>query len=333
MAGVLAGRGTQAVLTGDASLRLRPMSRIVTPLVAMGADISSREGLPPLRLAGGALRGMRHRMQVPSAQVKSCLLLAGLHASGETWIEEPHPTRDHTERLLTRFAIPVHREGGAVGVKQCDWDSINGQNVAIPRDISSAAFFAVAVALMPGSELRLPGVGMNPSRTGFLEVLRKFGAKITLELHPDQSAEPVGDLIVRGDELRGVHIQPTQVPGLIDEIPALLVAAACAEGRTVLSGAAELRVKESDRLAAMTRGLEALGVEVYEQADGIEIHGGDLKGGTVDAMHDHRIAMAFVVASLRASGPIEILNCAQIDTSFPGFVETARQAGLVLEVA
>ncbi|MCA1798021.1 MAG: 3-phosphoshikimate 1-carboxyvinyltransferase [Xanthomonadaceae bacterium] len=328
LAGVLAGRGVRATLTGDASLRTRPMQRIVEPLQRMGAVISAREGTPPVVLGGGALRGVTHPVPATSAQVVSCLLLAGLHADGETWVARAPGVRDHTERMLAHFDIPLQRDNGRLGVTGCEWDAVAARPIAVPRDPSAAAFFAVAAALVPGAEVTLPGLCANPTRTGFAAVLGRMGAEVGWAGIDDAGAEPVGTLHVHGRALQGVRISAAEVPTLIDELPALMVAAAYAKGRTVVAGAAELRHKESDRIATMAAMLSALGVEVRETPDGVEIEGGRLRGGTVDARHDHRVAMAAAVAALGADGPVTIRNCAEIATSFPGFAATARAAGM-----
>lgn len=331
LAGVLAGRGVHAVLTGDASLRTRPMQRIVEPLRRMGAEISAREGVPPVVLGGGALRGATHPVPAASAQVVSCLLFAGLHAEGETWVARAPGVRDHTERMLGHYGVPVHRKRGRLGVAGCDWGAVAARPVAVPGDPSAAAFFAVAAALMPGAEVALPGICANPTRTGFASVLGRMGAEIAWAGIDESGAEPVGTLHIRGRALHGVRIDAAEIPTLIDELPALMVAAAYASGRTVVAGAAELRHKESDRIATMAALLAALGSEVRETPDGVEIEGGRLRGGTVDAHHDHRVAMAAAVAALGADGPVTIRNCAEIATSFPGFAAAARAAGLEVE--
>lgn len=328
LAGVLAGRGVRAVLTGDASLRRRPMARIVEPLLHMGARISAREGVPPVVLSGGALHGATHALPVASAQVLSCLLFAGLHADGETWVRCPSGARDHTERLLAHYGVPLTRAQGRVGVVRCNWDTVGARAVRVPADPSSAAFFAAAAALVPGAEVTLPGLCANPTRTAFVAVLARSGADVAWLGTDGTSHEPVATLHVRGGGLRGFQVAPAEVPGLIDELPVLMAVAALATGRTVISGAGELRHKESDRLAAMAAALSALGAEVRPTGDGVEIEGGRLHGGTVDAHHDHRVAMAMAVAAVRADGPVRIRNAAEVATSYPGFVEAARRAGM-----
>ncbi|MGN6511964.1 MAG: 3-phosphoshikimate 1-carboxyvinyltransferase [Lysobacteraceae bacterium] len=329
LAGLLAAQRFDSVLVGDASLSQRPMRRVIEPLSQMGALIDSDDGLPPLRLHGGhPLRGIDYALPVASAQVKSAILLAGLYAQGETRVREPHPTRDYTERMLQAFGWPVAfapgeaRLGGGHRLLPTD--------VRVPADFSSAAFFLVAATLVPGSDLLLRGVGMNPRRTGLLRVLRAMGADITAERMGEQGGEPVADLRVRHAPLRGVEVETGDVPDMIDEFPALFVAAACATGTTTVRGAAELRVKESDRIATMAAGLRALGIGVDEAPDGARIHGGRLRGGTVDSHGDHRVAMAFAVAAQRAGGDVRIDDVANVATSFPGFGRMAAEAGMAL---
>lgn len=328
MAGLLAGQSFDTTLVGDASLTRRPMRRVTEPLAAMGARIETdREGTPPLRIRGGCtLRGTHYAMPVASAQVKSSLLLAGLYADGSTCVTEPAPTRDHTERMLAAFGYPVSREGATVCIQ--GGGCLRAVRIDVPADISSAAFFLVGASIAGDSEMVLEHVGMNPTRVGVIDILRLMGAEIRVENPRDAGGEPVADLRVTGAPLRGVRIPEELVPLAIDEFPALFVAAACAEGETVLTGAQELRVKESDRIQVMADGLAACGVEAQPTADGIRIRGGRLSGATVDSRGDHRIAMSFAMAALRAGGAMRILNCANVDTSFPGFVELARGAGL-----
>lgn len=332
LAGLLAGQSFDSTLTGDASLRKRPMERVIEPLRRMGADIAGERGdTAPLRIRGGSeLHGIRYRPPVASAQVKSCVLLAGLYAEGETIIEEPAPSRDHTERMLAAFGVGVKRDGNTVGLS--GGQRLTGGTVRVPGDLSSAAFFLTAAALVPGAELTLTGVGINPTRDGILVILRAMGANIELVNEREEGGEPVADLHVVGGGLHGINIDPALVPLAIDEFPAIFVAAACAEGDTVLHGAEELRVKESDRIAAMAAGLETLGVSVEAYPDGLRIRGGGgdfaFSGGEIDSHGDHRVAMAFAMAGFRAEAPITIRDCANVDTSFPGFVDAARGAGL-----
>lgn len=332
LAGLLCAQRFPVRLTGDASLSRRPMARVAEPLRLMGARITTAEaGRPPLQVGGGAtLHGIEYRMPVASAQVKSSLLLAGLYATGRTRVTEPAPTRDHTERMLQGFGYAVEREGASVTIE--GGGSLRATSIAVPADISSAAFFLVAASIAPGSDLLLCNVGVNPTRVGVINILRAMGADIEM-LNPRVSGgEPVADLQVRAAPLRGIEIPLDQVPLAIDEFPALFIAAACASGTTVLRGAEELRVKESDRIDAMARGLGALGIVNEPAADGIRISGGSLGGGRIDSRGDHRIAMAFAIASLRAARPIEILDCANVATSFPGFTELAGLAGLGIDV-
>lgn len=327
LAGILAGQPFASRLDGDASLRRRPMDRIMVPLRQMGAAIEAAPGAtPPLSLHGGALRAVRYRSPVASAQVKSCVLLAGLYADGITAVTEPAPTRDHTERMLRGFGCELQRDRGAVGVR--GGATLRGTALDVPADISSAAFFLVAATIAPGSELLLTHVGVNPTRTGVLAVLRRMGADISLHNEREIGGEPVADLLVRAAPLRGIEIPRELVPLAIDEFPALFVAAACAEGRTVLRGAAELRVKESDRIATMAEGLSTLGIANEVLEDGIIIDGGAIGGGVVHSHHDHRIAMAFAVSALRAEAEIVITDCEPVATSFPGFDALARGLGL-----
>ena len=331
VAGILAGQAFDSELIGDESLSKRPMKRVSEPLGAMGAVIATAEGgRPPLWIAGGRkLRGMDYRMPVASAQVKSCLLLAGLYAEGETSVTEPAPTRDHTERMLRGFGYAVKTQGARVSVqgggrlKACDID--------VPADISSATFFLVGASISPGSDLVLEHVGINPTRIGAIDILKLMGANLELLNPREAGGEPVADIRVRAAGLRGIRIPEDQVPLAIDEFPALFIAAACAQGETVLTGAHELRVKESDRIAVMAQGLKRLGIAVRETPDGIVIQGGRLQGGEIDSHGDHRIAMSFAVAALAASGPITVRDCKNVDTSFPGFVELAARTGLAIQ--
>lgn len=330
LAGLLAGAGFDAVMTGDESLQRRPMRRVTEPLALMGARISTQDdGTPPLRLdPASRLRGIRYELPVASAQVKSAILLAALHAEGRTAVVEPAATRDHTERMLRAFGVDVASEGDAITLD--GGQELAATSIVVPGDISSAAFFLVGAAMTEGAELTLQGVGVNPTRTGVIDILRLMGADIALSQERSMGAEPVADITVRGSRLHAIDVPSELVPRAIDEFPVLFAAAACAEGVTRLVGAGELRHKESDRLATMSAGLRALGTSVVTSADGIEITGDPdgLGGGYVESNGDHRIAMAFAVAALKARGAIEIGDCAAIGTSFPGFVETARAVGL-----
>jgi 3-phosphoshikimate 1-carboxyvinyltransferase len=330
LAGLLAAQPFDSVLVGDASLSKRPMRRVVDPLASMGARIDTEAGgLPPLRIRGGArLRGVDFESPVASAQVKSAVLLAGLFADGETRVREPHPTRDYTERMLAAFGVEIDFAPGFARLR--GGQRLRATDVAVPADFSSAAFFLVAATLVPGSELCLRAVGLNPRRTGLLAALRAMGADIREKRYASQGGEPVADLVVRHAPLHGIEVPEALVPDMIDEFPALCIAAACARGTTVIRGAAELRVKESDRIAAMATGLRALGIGLEERPDGAVIEGGTLRGGEVDALGDHRIAMAFAVAGQMAEGEVAIADVANVATSFPGFDGLARQAGFGL---
>ncbi|QQS55042.1 MAG: 3-phosphoshikimate 1-carboxyvinyltransferase [Candidatus Competibacteraceae bacterium] len=331
MSGILAGQAFDTALAGDASLNRRPMRRVTEPLTRMGAWIETSEtGAAPLRIHGGRhLIGIDYPLPVASAQIKSCLLLAGLYAAGVTRITEPAPTRDHTERMLEGFGYPLVREGDHT-IAITGGGKLAGTEIDVPADISSAAFFLVGASIAPGSDLLLKHVGVNPTRTGVLDILRLMGADIEV-LNPRLAGgEPVADLRVRHAPLHGVQIPEYLVPLAIDEFPALFIAAACAEGITVLTGAEELRVKESDRIQVMADGLTALGIAAGPTTDGIVIRGGAPSGGTVDSHGDHRIAMSFAMAALRSRDPVSIRDCANVNTSFPDFMALARIAGLNL---
>lgn len=328
LSGILSAQAFDTTLTGDASLSKRPMNRVADPLREMGAVIETAEqGRPPMTIRGGQkLKGIHYDMPMASAQVKSCLLLAGLYAEGETSVTEPAPTRDHTERMLQGFGYPVTVEGNVARVRS--GSTLTANRIEVPADISSAAFFLVAGSIAENSELVLEHVGINPTRTGVIDILRLMGGDITLENQREVGGEPVADLRVRSATLKGIEIPEALVPLAIDEFPVLFVAASCAQGRTVLRGAEELRVKESDRIQVMADGLKVLGVSATPTPDGIVIEGGSMGGGEVESHGDHRIAMAFSVASLRASAPIRIRDCANVATSFPGFLELAAKAGV-----
>lgn len=332
LSGLLAAQPFDTTLTGDASLSKRPMNRVAKPLREMGAVIETGpEGRPPLTIKGGQrLTGMAYDMPMASAQVKSCLLLAGLYAAGSTSVTEPAPTRDHTERMLRGFGYPVSVEGSTASVES--GHKLSATRIEVPADISSAAFFLVAASIAEGSELVLEHVGINPTRTGVIDILKLMGGDITLENQREVGGEPVADIRVRAAKLKGIDIPEDLVPLAIDEFPVLFVAAACAEGRTVLRGAEELRVKESDRIQVMADGLVALGVKAEPTPDGIIIEGGAIGGGEVWAHGDHRIAMSFSVASLRASAPIRIHDCANVATSFPNFLALAAEVGINVAV-
>ena len=329
--GLLAPQTFASTLIGDESLMSRPMERAATPLRLMGANIKTQNGRPPVEIQGSKLRGIDYALPVASAQVKSAVLLAGLQASGQTRVTEPAPTRDHTARMLRAFGVNVVQQGATAGIE--GGQTLRGTQIVVPADFSSAAFFLVAGCLAAEKPLLLRNVGINPTRTGLLQLLLQMGADIKVHPHPGpKDAEPIADLEVRKSRLKGIQVSEDLVPLSIDEFPVFFVAAACAEGETLVRGAEELRVKETDRLAAMADGLTALGVENKLHPDGLWIRGGDgFKGGTVDSRGDHRIAMSFAIASLRARGEIEILDVANVATSFPGFVEISRAAGLHIQ--
>ncbi len=335
MAGLMAGQAFDTVLTGDASLSKRPMRRVTLPLGQMGARIDTAEGgTPPLTIHGGAaLHGIHYKMPVASAQVKSSVLLAGLYANGETCVTEPAPTRDHTERMLAGAGYELRREGSSTVCLQ-GGGRLQAMTIDVPADISSAAFFMVAASITPGADLWLEHVGINPTRTGVIDILRLMGAKIELVNEREVGGEPVADIHVGAARLRGIDIPESLVPLAIDEFPVLFVAAALADGRTRLTGAEELRVKESDRIAVMADGLRACGVAAKPTDDGIVIDGGEgFSAATVDSHGDHRIAMAFAVAALRSDGPITIRDCDNVNTSFPGFVEACQGIGMKVATA
>jgi 3-phosphoshikimate 1-carboxyvinyltransferase len=328
LTGVLAGQPFSSVVSGDSSLIRRPMGRIIDPLSRMGAHIeSSAGGAAPLQIhATKMLHGIDYTLPVPSAQVKSCVLLAGLYAQGNTRITEPTATRDHTERLLQGFGYPVERREQQITLS--GGGRLQACRLAVPADISSAAFFLVGASIAQNAQLVLKDVGINPTRTGVITILQQMGAHIELINERWIGHEPVADIQVKSAPLQGVQIPQELVSLAIDEFPALFIAAACADGETLLTGAEELRVKESDRLEVMAAGLRALGIAAETLPDGMRIHGGQLQGGKIDSQGDHRIAMAFAIAGLRASDVITIYNCSQVDTSFPGFVELAQTVGL-----
>ncbi len=332
ISGILAAQDFHSVLVGDASLHRRPMMRIVAPLRAMGAHIDGRDGgnYLPLAIRGSSLQGMRHEMHVASAQVKSCILLAGLYANGETRVREPRPTRDHTERMLPLFGQAVQRDGDDIVLQPCGHLTAPQDVVHIPADPSSAAFFAVAASLVSGSSVQLTAVGTNPRRDGWRRILQAMQADITLSPAADVGSETVADMRVTASRLQGITVDPADVPDAIDEFPVLFVAAALADGEFILQGAEELRVKESDRIACMVNALRAAGADIEERPDGVRIRGKErLKGGvTVDAQGDHRIAMAMAIAAQCAEQPITITHAAAIATSFPAFVPLAQAVGM-----
>ena len=332
LCGLLAGQKFDAVLTGDKSLSGRPMKRVIDPLSQMGAMIESADqGRSPLTIRGQAeLHGIHYDMPIASAQVKSCLLLAGLYADGVTSVTEPAPTRDHTERMLTGFNYPVKQEGNQASISRSG--KLTATDIDVPSDISSAAFFLVGASIAPDSDLTLRHVGVNPTRTGVIDILKLMGANIELSNQRTIGGEPVADIRVQSAQLKGIAIPEELVALAIDEFPVIFVAAACAQGKTVLTGAKELRVKESDRIQVMADGLQTLGVNAQPTEDGMIIQGGEIGAGTVHSHDDHRIAMAFAMASLRASGDIHIEDCDNVNTSFPGFAELASSCGLSIQV-
>ena len=320
LAGLLAGQRFFSVLTGDASLRSRPMGRVVQPLRQMGATISGRQGgkLAPLGIQGGPLQSVEYESPVASAQIKSCVLLAGLFVEGTTTVKEPMKSRDHSERMLQYLEIPLHVDGNTVQIT--GQQSFEGKPISVPGDISAAAFFLVAASIVPDSDLLLTGIGINPERTGILDVLAAMGADISILNPREESGEPVGDLRVRATRLKGTTIGPNLIPKTIDELPILCVAAALAEGETQISGAEELRVKETDRIHAMAVELARIGVGVEERPDGLVIQGGSvLRGATCQSYGDHRVVMSLAIAGLVAKEPIGIDDVDCVETSFPGF--------------
>jgi len=336
--GLLASHPLTAVVTGDASLRRRPMARVAAPLTEMGAQIVARDGcrLPLTVIGTGDACPIRYRVPVPSAQVKSAVLLAGLNTPGRTTVIEAQATRDHSELMLRHFGaeLSIEKTDEGTAIALTGQPELSGRSVRVPADPSSAAFAAVAALVLPGSDVRLPGVGINPHRCGLYETLREMGADLRFAGERREAGEPVADLHVAGSPLRGVEVPAARAPSMIDEYPILAVAAACARGTTVMHGLSELRVKESDRLAAVARGLAACGVAVEEGADSLAVHGagGRPRGGaTIASGLDHRIAMSFLVLGLAAERAVTIDDAAPIDTSFPGFA--ALMAGLGAEIA
>jgi 3-phosphoshikimate 1-carboxyvinyltransferase len=333
LSGLLAGQGIDVTLVGDASLSSRPMRRVTEPLAMMGAAIDTTEkGTAPLHIKPvEKLEPMHYDMPMASAQVKSCILLAGLYAEGQTCVTEPAPTRDHTERMLRGFGYKVDTNGNRVCLE--GGGKLKATDIDVPADISSAAFFLVGASIAENADLTIRHVGMNPTRIGVINILREMGANIEVSNETEVGGEPVADLRVRSAKLRGIRIPEEQVPLAIDEFPVLFVAAACAEGKTVLTGAGELRVKESDRIQVMADGLQALGVDAEPTPDGMVIRESSISGGHVNSYGDHRIAMAFTIAALRASGQITIDDCANVNTSFPGFSDLVSSIGLDVTVS
>lgn len=342
LGGILSAQAFDTVMTGDPSLSKRPMERIAKPLRLMGAKIQTtgERGTPPVSITGSqALTGIHYDLPMASAQVKSGILLAGLWAKGTTSITEPEPTRDHSERMLRAFGYEVKTEGNTISLQ--GGGKLTATHIQVPADISSAAFFMVGAAISQGSDITLQQVGINPTRTGIIEILKQMGADISLSNQKMAGGEPVADIRIRANTLKGIHIPEDQVPLAIDEFPAIFIAAACAVGRTVLTGAAELRVKESDRIQVMADGLKTLGIDCTPTADGIVIEGKGMAGdwspvfgsGQIESHHDHRIAMSFAIAGLRATDQIVIAGTETVATSFPNFVQLAKQAGLKLEAS
>ena len=333
LSGVLAGQPFLSVLAGDASLHRRPVGRVIEPLRRMGARLCARQGdrLPPLVIQGGPLEGITYDLPIASAQVASCVMLAGLQARGPTTVTVPGPARDHTERMLAAIGVPIEIEGISGGGRRVTLRgpvSLSQAWFRVPGDFSAAAFFFAAAAAVPGASVQAEGVSLNETRTGLLDVLERMGARIERANPRVEAGEAVGDVTVTGnDRLRGVDVPPEWLPRLLDDVPAWTIAAAAARGRSRLSGAAELRVKESDRLAALARNLTALGIQVREQPDGLEIEGGRIGGGVVHAAADHRIAMAFAVLGTLASDPVMVEDASLIDTSYPAFTDTLAGLG------
>lgn len=326
--GLLAGQDFDVTLTGDASLSRRPMRRVTEPLAQMGARFTTTEaGTAPLTIHGSAqIQPMDYHMPMASAQVKSAVLLAGLYADGCTRVVEPKVTRDHTERMLRGFGYAVESQDGRISLT--GGAELTAHDVDVPGDLSSAAFFMVAAAIVPGACLRIENVGLNPTRTGVIEILQRMGAQVEVTDQRISMGEPVGTVSVTGAPLKGIEIGADLVALAIDELPVIFIAAACAQGRTQVTGAEELRVKESDRLAIMADGLQAVGIEAQTQPDGITIEGGTIRGGRIHSHDDHRIAMAFAVAGQRSQEPIELLDCDVVATSFPSFLDCAAQIGM-----
>jgi 3-phosphoshikimate 1-carboxyvinyltransferase len=332
MAGLMAGQSFSSVLTGDESLSGRPMGRVITPLRNMGAVIDSDDGRPPLRINGSqSLHAIRYDMPVASAQVKSSILIAGLYASGETVVIEPAVTRDHTERMFRAMGVDIRSEDGTVTM--AGGQTLRACPIQVPADLSSAAFLILAAVLAEDANLLIPDVGINPTRTGVIDILRAMGARIELENRRDLGDEPVADIRVFSSDLKGIEVDPRLVSLAIDEFPVLFVAAAVAKGRTVFSGLSELRVKESDRIAAMAAGLDALGITVNETPDGAVITGGGFKGGQVESFGDHRVAMSLAITGTVADGPVRVRDVSAVDTSFPGYVTCLKCCGVDIGVS
>ena len=332
LTGLLAGQSISTTLVGDGSLMTRPMRRVCDPLSLMGAHMAtSPNGTPPVKIEPvETLKAISYELPVASAQVKSAIVLAGLYAQGKTTIKENKVTRDHTERMLDAFSYPITTEKGYISVE--GGLSLQATDIVVPADISSAAFFIVAACIAEDAEITIHNVGMNPTRTGVIDILLAMNANIEIHNEAIAGGEPIASITARSSHLKGIEVPEHLVPSAIDEFPVICVAAACAEGQTKVANAEELRVKESDRISQVAQGLSALGIHVDEFTDGLTILGGDMTGGLVESGHDHRIAMSFAVASLRASSTIEISDCENVATSFPGFVELANRVGLNINV-
>ena len=331
LSGILAGQTFSSSMAGDASLNKRPMNRVVNPLKLMGANISaSDDGTPPVICQGRdentLLKAIDYDLPMASAQVKSCVLLAGMYADGVTTVTEPGITRDHTERMLTAFGYPVAVEGNKISIE--GGHKLTACDIQVPGDISSATFFMVAGLIAKEGELTIRNVGMNPTRVGSINILKQMNGDLTVINERMAGGEPVADIVVKASNLKGIEVQERDVPLAIDEFPAIFIAAACANGTTRLRGAEELRVKESDRIQAMADGLAILDINCTVYEDGIDIVGGQLTSGTVNSHDDHRIAMSFAISSIRSTGIVKILDCDNVATSFPNFVALANQVGL-----
>jgi 3-phosphoshikimate 1-carboxyvinyltransferase len=331
MTGLLSAQSFNSELIGDKSLMTRPMLRVIEPLRSMNAEIECTDkGTLPIKITGGRqLNAIEYELPVASAQLKSCLLLAGLYANGTTSIIENKPTRDHTERMFSAFSHPLTRNGNKISINKAD--KLVATDISIPADFSSAAFFIVAACIVPGSDVVLENVGVNPTRNAMLKIMELMGADIELQNVREQSGEPVADIHIKSSELKGIDIPEQLVPVAIDEFPAILIAAVCAKGTTRLSGAAELRVKESDRIQSMLDGFIATGINAEAMEDGMIIENGEFQGGVVNSHGDHRIAMAFAIAGMVSREPILINDCENVATSFPGFVDLAQHAGMDIE--
>ncbi len=330
LAGLLSGQTFTSVLTGDASLTARPMQRVISPLGLLGAAIESNGGCPPLTIKGGAqLKGIDYTLPVASAQVKSAVLLAGLYADGITTVKETAITRDHTERMLATMGVQIERANHRISIRGSQ--TLTGSDIQVPADLSSASFVILAAILAERADVLITGVGVNPTRTGVIGILQAMGGKIDLENPRLYGKEPVADIRVRSSTLHGGRVDPALVSLAIDEFPILFVAAAAAKGKTVFSDIGELRVKESDRIAAMAAGLRELGVRVDEADDGATVYGGKFTGGEVESHGDHRVAMSFAVAGTIAADTVIINDVAAVNTSFPGFTSCLTQLGVAIQ--